>query len=97
MSDLEKVREIKRLSGQADTIGLDESVIEQFLKHDNKLSQAINSAYLKFHQLYIEDETKRLLLKSEAELVNELQSGIVNFYDPHSINPYVPIAANGRW
>ena len=97
MSDLEKIREIKRLSGQAQTQGLDESVIEKFLQADDNLSQVINTAYLAFHQLYSEDETKRLLLKGEAELVQLLQAGIVNFYDLHAVNPYVPIAALGPW
>lgn len=97
MSELEKIQEIKRLSGQPQTIGLSEDIVMQFLESDLRLKEAINAAYLMFHSLYSEENYKQLLLKDEAELISELQAGLVNFYDPDAVNPYVPIAAVGPW
>lgn len=97
MSELDKLSEINRLTGESQTIGLSHEVISDFLAVDPRLKEAINSAYLTFHSLYVDPSFKQLLLKDETSLIKELQSGITNFYEPNSVNPYVPIAGVGPW
>lgn len=97
MSELDKLHEMRRLSGEAMTLGLSDDVIAIFLQQDPRLRDAINNGYLLFHQLAVNEADKQFLLKNERDLVNCLQKGIVNFYDPDSVNPYVPLAASGPW
>ncbi len=97
MSVIDKLHEIKRLSGHAQTKGLTDEMLVSFLETDPKLTGAINSAYLVFQQYFSNETLKPLLMKAEHELINALQSGLINFYDEDSINPYVPLAASGPW
>ncbi len=97
MAELEKLREMQRLSGKAQTSGLPEAVISKFIQKDSRLTETINNAYLTFQHYFSKSDLKSLLMHSESELINLLQEGLVNFYDPDSINPYVPLAGVGPW
>ena len=39
----------------------------------------------------------QLLKKDELAVVQTLQEGYVNFYNPDALMPYVPLAAKGPW
>ena len=43
------------------------------------------------------DLEKLLLELDEAQFSMELQKDFVNFYEPSTVNPYIPLAAKGPW
>tara|TARA_B110000881_G_scaffold145967_1_gene129166 strand:- start:442 stop:1977 length:1536 start_codon:yes stop_codon:yes gene_type:complete len=91
-----QLHDIRANCGKSDTTGILDSEIIHFLSLDGKLSIAIDEAYSYHLNLRKEVETN-LLMKSEKELVKDLQSGFVNFYAPATVNPYVAIAGKGPW
>ena len=93
---LSKLDNIRKNSGKADTIGLRESEISKFLSSDSSLVTAIDEAH-DYHLKIREEFGADLLLKSEASLIKDLQSGFVNFYKPATVNQYIAIAAKGPW
>ena len=93
---LSKLDNIRKNSGKADTIGLRESEISKFLSSDSSLVTAIDEAY-DYHLKIREEFGADLLMKSEASLIKDLQSGFVNFYKPATVNQYIAIAAKGPW
>lgn len=97
MAELGKLREMQRLSGKAQTLGLSEAVITKFIQKDPRLQETINNAYLIFQHYFSRSDLKPLLMRSESELITSLQDGLVNFYDSDSVNPYVPLAGLGPW
>ncbi|MDP6333610.1 MAG: aminotransferase class III-fold pyridoxal phosphate-dependent enzyme [Candidatus Poseidoniaceae archaeon] len=93
---LTKLRAIRDNSGQIDTAGLSDEIIMQFSKVDATLVTAINEAYVN-HKELITSMGDGLMSMEEKSLVEELQSDIVNFYAPATVNPYVAISAKGPW
>jgi acetylornithine/succinyldiaminopimelate/putrescine aminotransferase len=95
MDALQKLAQLKAGSGPTQTEGLSQATLQEFVKKDPLLSQAIHEAW----------EAKDKLLKefpglsqlSESDLIQTLQAGFVNFYPEDQTNPYVPIAARGPW
>src|SRR4051794_4793125 len=79
MEPLKKLQDMRRRTGAAQTPGLEDSVIETFLKTDRQLAQAIDSAYQEF--LKLQEEFGAKLQLPEAELIDFIQSDFVNFYE----------------
>lgn len=88
--------DIRSRTGQAQTIGLNDSIISDFLETDPSLSQAIEEASGNFQSL-INDMGDELFSMKESDLVDYLQTDYVNFYSAATVNPYVAIAARGPW
>ena len=93
MSDVIAILDKMRASsGHADTVGLSNDVILDFVSRDKKLIQAVEEAETKQKEF-----TSELLMMDESDLVSHLQEDFVNFYAPATINPYVALAARGPW
>jgi acetylornithine/succinyldiaminopimelate/putrescine aminotransferase len=92
---LARLREIQEYGGRRRTVGLEEEVVARFLKADVQLGQAIDEAYAAHHQLRA--RWSDLLREDEADLIDELQDDLLNFYAADTINPFVPLAARGPW
>jgi len=93
---LSKLDNIRKNSGKADTIGLRDSEISKFLSSDSSLVTAIDEAH-NYHLKIREEFGADLLMRGEASLIKDLQSGFVNFYKPATVNQYIAIAAKGPW
>ena len=93
---LSQLNDIRDNSGDSDTTGILDSEITTFLSLDEKLSKAIDEAH-SYHLKLRKDMGTSLLMKSEKDLVKDLQEGFVNFYAPATVNPYVAIAGKGPW
>ncbi len=96
MELIEKLNEIKNFGGKRLTSGLSAEAIGEFLETDEKLREAIEVAYSRFRKL-VDGDHADLLKKDEAEQIEDLQEGVLNFYAPDATNPYVPLAASGPW
>ena len=103
MSMIESLWTIRDLTNgsSAQTTGLSDDVIKRFLfKTDggdlSKLMHAIAEAVVAFDRLITEFGIE-YLRQDEATLVSSVQSDLINFYSPATINPYVAIAARGPW
>lgn len=91
----QKLDEIRQNAGPRQTEGLPKETILRFLSLDPALIKAINDAHRRFYDLG--REFPGGIIKSESELIAELQSGFLNFYGPQSVSPYVPLAGRGPW
>ena len=93
---LSLLHEMRQLVGESITIGLNDDEITSFLDKDAKLAQAIEDAHAALHA--IESEFgQAYIARDELDLITDLQSGFVNFYNPATVNPYVALAARGPW
>ena len=88
--------EIRSKSGIPRTVGLGDSVIQEFCQHDSTLVSAISEAHER-HSALIEEVGAATLMLDESNLIEKLQEDFVNFYKPETVNPYIPIAARGPW
>ena len=77
---LSQLNEIRENSGASDTTGILDSEISTFLSLDEKLSKAIDEAHS--YHLRLRKDMGISLMKSEKDLVKDLQEGFVNFYAP---------------
>ncbi|MBT3970593.1 MAG: aminotransferase class III-fold pyridoxal phosphate-dependent enzyme [Euryarchaeota archaeon] len=93
ISNLELIR---TNSGNARTTGLNLDVIRKHCAIDESLGRAISEA-LDVHQQLILEYGPELLMSEEEQLVTYLQSDLVNFYAPPTVNPYIPLSACGPW
>ena len=93
---LHALAEIRKFSGDMDTVGLTNDVIASFCEHDKNITDAIAEGLSNHREL-----RKRLgndvMMTSEPELVSILQEDYVNFYAPATVNPYIALAARGPW
>ena len=80
----------------ANTRGLSAELIESFLHSDPNLDIALNQAIIA-RDAMSNDLEKLLLELDEAQFSMELQKDFVNFYEPSTVNPYIPLAAKGPW
>ena len=87
--------EMREHGGDAQTHGVDDSVIANFLARGDQLAIAIESAYELFTEL--KHSRPDLLALDEAEQVGATQRHIVNFYAADAVNPYVAAGAKGPW
>ena len=99
---LEPLWTIRELSNgsSAQTTGLSDDVIKRFCASNDgelsKLMHAIAEAVVSFDRLVAEFGIE-YMAQDEATLVSSIQSDLINFYSPATINPYVAIAARGPW
>jgi len=95
-SGLEVLKEIRSQTGEASTLGLEDSTILEFLQIDPKLDLAIQEASTNFSDLR-RNFGEGVIEMDEASLITHLQSDYVNFYSSPTVNPYVAISAMGPW
>ena len=93
---MSKLYSIRENSGDMDTAGLSDDIIKQFCKVDETLVTAINEGY-DTHKELATSMGSDMMMMEEKSLVDELQSDIVNFYAPATVNPYVALSAKGPW
>ncbi|MCB0338350.1 MAG: hypothetical protein KDD53_02045, partial [Bdellovibrionales bacterium] len=86
---------LKGVAGKPFSQGLQASELESFLEKDGRLQQAIELAETRMDQL--RNECPDLVCLDEKSLISKLQNGILNFYPPDNVSPYVPLAAKGPW
>lgn len=91
-----RIEQLRNSSGEADTHGLSNELVDSFLKIDPNLNIALDLAIKARENL--DDEVEDLLLSlNESQFARELQKDFVNFYEPSTVNPYIPLAAKGPW
>ena len=93
---LQTLSEIRSSTGIAETKGLTDQTISEFLQIDPSLSRAIEEASVNFQSLK-NDMGEKLLSMNESDLTSLLQADYINFYSAATVNPYVAIAARGPW
>ena len=93
---LQALAEIRKFSGDMDTIGLSDDVIAGFCEYDKSISDAIAEG-LSNHRELRQRLGNDVMMTSEPELVSLLQEDYVNFYAPATVNPYIALAARGPW
>ncbi len=87
-----KLQQMVDQSGEAQTTGLDAATITRFMESDPSLTRAVEEAFTAFQAM-----PAALREMKESDLIAHLQSDLINFYDPASVNPYVALAARGPW
>lgn len=92
---IEKLKEIKSDGRKAKTIGLSDSVIKEFIAKDARLVQAIDDAWIAYRDW--KKSEPQLAKLDEIDLIKTVQGSFLNFYDPDSVSPYVPLCAKGPW
>jgi acetylornithine/succinyldiaminopimelate/putrescine aminotransferase len=90
------LRRIRSFVGSIDTPGLSDEEIAFFFERDALLQSAIADAEQRFHH-YSREYADVYQKSNEKELIQFLQEGYVNFYNPATVNPYVALAASGPW
>lgn len=95
MDTLKILSEMRRQSGKRETEGLSDDVLKEFLASDPHLGLAIERGSARRAEwVAAYPEIAKL---GEAEMIEKLQAGYVNFYPADQRNPYVPVAAHGPW
>jgi acetylornithine/succinyldiaminopimelate/putrescine aminotransferase len=92
---LARLEEMRVHGGPAQTGGLADTVIEEFLAEDRRLALAIERAYAHFIEL--KSSHADFLALSEADQVARAQEGLTSFYAQDAVNPYVAAGAAGPW
>lgn len=87
---------IREASGQPETIGLPDEVISDFASRDDTLLRAVEEASINHQNLMVEFG-KEVMMQSEVDVISSVQSDIINFYAPATVNPYIAIAGRGPW
>ena len=95
MTALDKLNAIRASKGDVLTKGLNDEIINQFLKTDPALTIAIENAYTNFNA--IKTEFPELADMDEAQQMCEVQQDYINFYSDDAVNPYVSLAGKGAW
>ena len=88
--------DIRANSGNVRTVGLDDSVVQEFCNNDSDLIRAISEAHDN-HSILRGEVGVATMMLAESDLITKLQEDYVNFYKPETVNPYIPIAARGPW
>ena len=95
MQTIDKLKDMAALCPDRQTTGICHSALMPFLSHDQALITAVDDAYTYFRKL--EATESEFLRQPEAVQIHQAQDGFVNFYQPWSVNPYLPFAAKGPW
>jgi len=95
MNCIEILKKIRSEVGAPLTEGISLAEVERLMKTNTALQMAIRDAWTAWNIL--SPTEKATLKKSEGEAICSLQEGILNFYAPHAVNPYLPLAAQGAW
>ena len=94
-SALGRLQEMRDHGGPAETRGLTDDIILEFLEDRQDLATAIDRGYDAF--LALRESHADFLALGEREQILESQHGLTNFYRPEGVNPYVAVAAAGPW
>ncbi len=86
---------MRECAGARLTTGLPDDVIEHYSKLDPALMIAIDDAVYRFFKL--KAEFGELIDLDEAEQIEQLQAGFVNFYKQDAVCPFVALAGKGAW
>jgi acetylornithine/succinyldiaminopimelate/putrescine aminotransferase len=92
---LARLGEMRTHGGPAQTVGLTEKVICEFLEEDQRLGLAIERAYA--HFLELKDSHADFLALAEVDQIARAQEGLTNFYAADAVTPYVAASAAGPW
>ena len=92
---LSQLKEMREHPGDAQTVGLDDDTLRDFLAQSDDLRIAIEQAYNTFESL--KECRPELLAMDEVDQIAAVQQGIVNFYAHDAVNPYVSAGAKGAW
>ncbi|HLM54304.1 MAG TPA: aminotransferase class III-fold pyridoxal phosphate-dependent enzyme [Pseudoxanthomonas sp.] len=90
-----KLAPLRAHTGQRLTTGLDEATIERLAASHPELAAAIDAAVEEHAR--IAAEFAEVLDLDEADQIQAVQAGYVNFYAEDMVNPYVALAARGPW
>ena len=82
-------------AGQRRTVGLDDAPLERLAPEHPEQRDAIAAAASEYAR--IAGEAAGLLDLDEAEQIDTIQAGYVNFYAGDAVNPYVALTARGPW
>ena len=93
LSVLERIR---GYVGRRDTLGLTSEEISHFYELDASLRLALSEAANRFDS-FSNEFSSVYKGSDESTLIEHLQEGYVNFYNPATVNPYVALAARGPW
>lgn len=94
-SALAHLQEMRDHGGAAQTRGLTDEVILDFLGDRQDLATAIDRGYDAF--LALKKSHADFLALDEREQVLRSQDGLTNFYRPEGVNPFVAVAGAGPW
>jgi acetylornithine/succinyldiaminopimelate/putrescine aminotransferase len=94
-SALGRLQEMREHGGSAETRGLTDEIILDFLEDRQDLATAIDRGYDAF--LALRESHPDFLALDEREQILLSQELLTNFYRPEGVNPYVAIAAAGPW
>ena len=90
------LREMRGFGGAAQTGGLADHVIQDFLDGDyHELAVAIERAYARF--LELKQSHADYLALDETDQIHQAHAGLTNFYAEDAVNPYVAASALGPW
>ena len=92
---LNELKSLRDNVGDRLTQGLPDEVVAKFAAKDESLAAVIHEAVAVVRSL--EPELEAWRRGDERALVEHLTSDYVNFYGADSVNPYVPLAAQGPW
>ncbi len=95
MSVIEHLEYIRSAGGKRRTEGLSDEAICRFTTTDPELAEAVEAAREQLDHL--KEEFPELVALDEADQVEAIEAGLVNFYADDTVNPYVSLAARGPW
>ncbi len=94
-SALGRLQEMRDHGGPAETRGLTDETILDFLNERRDLAIAIDRGYDAF--LALRESHAEFVALDEREQILRSQDGLTNFYRPEGVNPFVAVAAAGPW
>ena len=94
-SALGRLQEMRDCGGAAETRGLADEIILDFLADRQDLATAIDRGYEAF--LALKESHPDFVALDEREQILQSQEGLTNFYRPEGVNPFVAVAAAGPW
>tara|TARA_R110002096_G_scaffold161007_3_gene327378 strand:+ start:25441 stop:26955 length:1515 start_codon:yes stop_codon:yes gene_type:complete len=93
---LGRLDEMRRGGGAAQTPGLEDAVIREFLDAGYEaLAIAIERGYDRF--LELQQSHAEFVALDEADQISTAHGGLTNFYAEDAVNPYVAVSASGPW
>ncbi len=94
-SALSRLQEMRDHGGDAETRGLTDEIILDFLEDRQDLATAIDRGYEAF--LALKETHPDFLALDERDQILLSQEGLTNFYRPEGVNPFVAVAGAGPW
>lgn len=86
---------LRECAGERLTRGLPDETIERYAKTDPSLMVAVDDAVYRFFKL--KAEFPEFMDMDEADQIDAMQQGFVNFYAQDAVCPFVAVAGKGPW